>query len=513
MSADEGVVLVGDRAAAASCLVRALCPRRSEHRGQVLPSVRPAFELSVCLSGAGAVAVVNCWWRFHSACTYRYSSLTLSMSEDDVGHDQGGSTQRKRGRMEPPSPSALSLAPPRRVLPPHRLVLAPMVGGSELAFRLLARRHGAELCYTPMIKPEDWARPGGGVSLLERHPDGVPLVAHFGGNDPDKLLACAKRAERCPGVAAVDLNLGCPQRSAHSGHFGAFLCVTDADRQLVLRIVTTLARGLRVPVFCKIRLLDDVDETLRFAGQLQAAGCALLAVHGRYRGSPMHRRDGPAHLDQIQRIKAHLSIPVLSNGNVRDAAELVASLEATGADGVMSAEGALDDPAIFARAAARARRERRQLRRLVSRAKALRAERANGRRLTPEERAVVAGRKPARERLRRLPRLPKVAAVAADGTPWPSAPLDLAEQYLELARLHPPPGGAEAAITHGIFHVRRLLRALMTQYELLPTLKACTSMCALCRALFASAHRSARSNTSARPARACMRGCVSECDE
>ena len=111
------------------------------------------------------------------------------------------------------------MSPPRKPLPPHQLVLAPMVGGSELAFRLLARRHGAQLAYTPMIKSEDFMKPGKtdkGIGLLEVHPGDAPLVAHFSGNDPSTLLAACKRAERCPGVVAVDLNLGCPQRSAHS---------------------------------------------------------------------------------------------------------------------------------------------------------------------------------------------------------------------------------------------------------------------------------------------------------
>merc|ERR1719149_137377 len=89
-----------------------------------------------------------------------------------------------------------------------------MVGGSELAFRLLARRHGAQLCYTPMIRSEEFA-----VPLLERHADDCPLVAHFSGNDPQTLLDAARQAERCRGVVAVDLNLGCPQRAARSGRF------------------------------------------------------------------------------------------------------------------------------------------------------------------------------------------------------------------------------------------------------------------------------------------------------
>jgi tRNA-dihydrouridine synthase 1 len=98
-----------------------------------------------------------------------------------------------------------------------------MVGGSELAFRLLARRHGAQLCYTPMIRCEEFSKSGAGVNLLERHDDDCPVVAHFAGNDPKRLLDAATVAERCSGVVAVDLNLGCPQHTAQSGHFGAFL--------------------------------------------------------------------------------------------------------------------------------------------------------------------------------------------------------------------------------------------------------------------------------------------------
>ena len=111
-----------------------------------------------------------------------------------------------------------------------------------------------------MIKSEEFIAPKRterGIGQLEVHPSDAPLVAHFSGNDPAVLLAAAKRAERLPGVVAIDLNLGCPQRSAHSGHFGAFLCVEPRDRHLVLTMVATLARALSIPVFCKIRLLDD----------------------------------------------------------------------------------------------------------------------------------------------------------------------------------------------------------------------------------------------------------------
>jgi len=412
---------------------------------------------------------------------------------------QMSSKKKQKVSQQLSSPTAVSLPPPRKPLPPHQAVLAPMVGGSELAFRLLARRHGAQLCYTPMICCEAFLQPGAGVTLLERHPEDCPLVAHFSGNEPQKLLDAARAAERCSGVVAVDLNLGCPQRSARSGHFGAFLC-DPADRALLLRIVSTLSRSLSVPFFCKIRLLDELDDTLTFVQQLEAAGCALLAVHGRYRGSPLRRRDGPAHLDQIARIKQKLSIPVVTNGNVRNAAEFIESLLITGADGAMAAEGALDDPAIFAKAAAHALAERARLKGEVRQAKALKAARDQGRRLTKEEKAVVKGRKAAKARLAKLPRLrpppllssavpfpppPANAAAAANAvanagavTPPPPSPFDLAEQYVALVERHPPPGGEDALLSHSIFHLRRLCRTPLTEYGLLADLQACTSLAA-----------------------------------
>ena len=373
-----------------------------------------------------------------------------------------------------PSPTAASLPPPRKILPPHELVLAPMVGASELAYRLLCRRHGAQLCYTPMMHADKFAADRTyRAAELQTAPDDAPLVAHFCGNEPRTLLRAAKLAQdRC---CAVDLNLGCPQRSAHSGNYGSFLCATESGRAGVLRIVSTLALNLAVPVFCKIRLLDGgEEETVAFARQLEAAGCALLAVHGRLRGDPMHRRKGPADLSQVRAVKAALRIPVLTNGNVRSADELLASLRETGADGVMSAEAALDDAALFGRAAEAARRRRRRLRRQARAAKELRAARRGGRTLSADERRAVAAGKAARAELRAMPAFAKRGGAATSGA---TAPLDLADQYLALAAAHPPPAG----ITCVTFHLRRLCRDLLTQYELLTPLLAATTLAGAAR--------------------------------
>ncbi len=109
------------------------------------------------------------------------------------------------------------------------------------------------------------------------------------GNDPATLLAAAHELSQLPGIAAIDLNLGCPQGIAKRGHYGAFLLEETA---LLVRIVSTLARGphaLSCPVTCKIRLLPSMEDTMALCRALVGAGCALLTVHGRTREQNKHR--------------------------------------------------------------------------------------------------------------------------------------------------------------------------------------------------------------------------------
>eukprot|EP01034_Spumella_vulgaris_P021403 gene21403-27433_t len=181
-------------------------------------------------------------------------------------------------------------------------------------------------------------------------PEDRPIVAHFSANNPQTFLAAAKHVEgRCD---AIDLNLGCPQRVAFSGHFGSYL-LGDEDRELVLSVVKTLSSNVSVPVFVKIRLLNTIEESITLCKQLVAAGAALIAVHGRYRVNLVGRdgpgaRDGAAHLDQIKDIRLAVpDVPIITNGNVKDWNDVQQNMEFTGANGVMSAEGLLDNPALF----------------------------------------------------------------------------------------------------------------------------------------------------------------------
>lgn len=170
---------------------------------------------------------------------------------------------------------------------------------------MLCRKYGVDIAYTPMMNSERFAfEPDYRMAEFQSNQYDRPLVAHFSGNKPEVMLAAARHIESC--CDAIDLNLGCPQRIAYSGHFGSYLLGIE-DRELVLSIVSTLSQNLSIPVFVKIRLLDNIDDTLTLCTQLRDAGAALIAIHARYRVNLVGRtgpgaRDGPAHLDQVLEI-------------------------------------------------------------------------------------------------------------------------------------------------------------------------------------------------------------------
>lgn len=229
-----------------------------------------------------------------------------------------------------------------RALGSPQFWVAPMVDQSELAFRELCRKHGATAAYTPMLH----ARLFKDVTayreeMFTTSPGDRPLLAQFCANDPEILLAAAKYVESH--VDGIDINLGCPQRIAKKGRYGAFL-MDNID--LVEQLVRKLADNLSVPVTVKIRRFPELEKTIHYALRLEAAGASLVAVHGRTREEKWAGRSR-ADWDTIRAVKAALSIPVLANGNIRHVADVFDCIEYTGADGVLSAESLLEDPALF----------------------------------------------------------------------------------------------------------------------------------------------------------------------
>ncbi|KAJ3433641.1 tRNA-dihydrouridine(16/17) synthase [NADP(+)]-like [Anaeramoeba flamelloides] len=233
-------------------------------------------------------------------------------------------------------------------------VLAPMVQMSELPFRLYMRKQGVELCYSPMMISKHFhSSRRFRKRNLHFHQKDRPLFVQFAGNDPNVVLKSAQYVEnKCD---AIDFNMGCPQqRVAGKGHYGSFLLDTEEDRQLCVEIVKKLDQNLMVPVTCKIRLIPssedklvgDIEKTITFAKQLEKAGCAILAVHGRTRfnkGRTMTKTNWGA----IARVKESLTIPVIANGSIKTFQDYKDCLKESKADAVMVAMGCLDNPLLF----------------------------------------------------------------------------------------------------------------------------------------------------------------------
>jgi tRNA-dihydrouridine synthase B len=227
------------------------------------------------------------------------------------------------------------------VVIPRAVLLAPMAGITDLPFRRLVARFGVGLTTSEMVASRELlaanrtARARAELGAAGQGPAAVQLA----GREPE-LLAEAARAAAGLGADIVDINMGCPAKKVTGGWCGAAL-MREPDH--ALRLVEAVVAAVDVPVTVKMRLgWDDAERSASaLAARLEAAGAAMIAVHGRTRAQFY---EGAADWGAIRAVVEAVRVPVAANGDVVDVGSARAALAASGAAAVMVGRGAQGAP-------------------------------------------------------------------------------------------------------------------------------------------------------------------------
>lgn len=228
------------------------------------------------------------------------------------------------------------------------LLLAPMEDVSDLPFRVMCRRLGADLVYTEFISSEGLVRDVRACLAKMQIDEGErPVGIQIFGSDVDVMVGAARIAERAA-PELIDINIGCPVKSVACDGAGAGLL---RDPALMEAIVAGILEAVSLPVTVKTRLGWDQDSIriVENARLFERLGVQALSVHGRTRAQ---QRKGEADWEWIRRAKESVSIPVFGNGDVKTPEDAIEKLERYGVDGVMIGRGAIANPWIFLQAKA-----------------------------------------------------------------------------------------------------------------------------------------------------------------
>ena len=225
-----------------------------------------------------------------------------------------------------------------------QLVLAPMAGVADRAFRRICVEYGAAYVVGEMVSSKGLNfGDRKSAELLELGEEERPAAVQLFGDDPEQMARAARLAMAVQ-PDAIDINMGCPAPKIAGNHCGSALM---REPELCRRIVRAVAEAVEVPVTAKIRKGYGRDEVnaVEVAQACAAGGAAAITVHGRTR-EQMYAP--PVDWEIIRRVKEAVDIPVIGNGDVTSAAQAAALYEQTGCDLVMVGRGALGAPWLFA---------------------------------------------------------------------------------------------------------------------------------------------------------------------
>lgn len=223
----------------------------------------------------------------------------------------------------------------------NRVVLAPMAGICNSAFRLTVKEFGAGLVYAEMISDKALnTRNKKTLDMLYIDERENPMTLQIFGGDKENLVEAAKFVDKHTTADIIDINMGCPVNKIIKCEAGAKWLL---DPNKIYEMVSAVVDAVDKPVSVKMRIGWDEERVFAVenAQAAERAGAAAIAMHGRTR---VQMYEGKANWDVLAEVKKNISIPFIANGDVETPEDAKRILEHTKADGVMIGRAALGNP-------------------------------------------------------------------------------------------------------------------------------------------------------------------------
>jgi nifR3 family TIM-barrel protein len=227
----------------------------------------------------------------------------------------------------------------------YPVFLAPMEDVTDVSFRLMCKKFGADMVYTEFVSSDALIRHVNKTKAkLNISDEERPVAIQIYGRDVDSMVEAAKICQESKSDI-VDINFGCPVKKVANKGAGAGML---RNIPLMLEITRAVVKAVQIPVTVKTRLGWDHDNKIivNLAEQLQDCGISALAIHGRTR-SQMYT--GEADWTLIGEVKnnPHMNIPIIGNGDITSAEECKNAFDNFGVDAVMIGRGSIGRPWIF----------------------------------------------------------------------------------------------------------------------------------------------------------------------